>query len=379
MLRTLSVLVMALVVSLLAAPLLAQQRDWQARNVDREFDEDRFIAGGSLWITQPVRGNLLAAGGNVDIAAPIGGSAALVGGTVRVAAGIAQSLYAAAGTVKLEAPVEHHARIAAGTVEIGPQASVRRNVSIVAGDIRVVGSIGGYLQAGGGHVFIDGPIQGDVEIATGSIELGPNARIGGRLRYASREELIRDPAAQVQGGIERFTPRGSEPPPQRVEVRTHTIAGWLWSVGLALIAAVLVAVLPALYADVTTTVRTRWAWSVLVGFIALICIPVAALILMFTLIGIPLGVAAIVFYVLLLFVGYVSAGIGIGQAVLQRLQASRAARTAWRVLAAVLGVLAVSLLGRVPWVGGFVVFAAMLLGIGALLLQAGPRRTLPFN
>jgi hypothetical protein len=146
-----------------------------------------------------------------------------------------------------------------------------------------------------------------------------------------------------------------------------------------LIAAVLVAVLPALYADVTTTVRMRWAWSVLVGFIALICIPVAALILMFTLIGIPLGVAAIVFYVLLLFVGYVSAGIGIGQAVLQRLQASRATRTAWRVLAAVLGVLAVSLLGRVPWVGGFVVFAAMLLGIGALLLQAGPRRTLPSN
>jgi hypothetical protein len=116
MLRTLFVLAMALVIALLAAPLLAQQRDWQSRNVDREFDEDRFVAGGSLWITQPVRGNLLAAGGNVDIAAPIGGSAALVGGTVRVAAGIAQSLYAAAGTVKLEAPVEHHARIAAGTV-----------------------------------------------------------------------------------------------------------------------------------------------------------------------------------------------------------------------------------------------------------------------
>jgi hypothetical protein len=78
-------------------------------------------------------------------------------------------------------------------------------------------------------------------------------------------------------------------------------------------------------------------------------------------------------------VGYVSAGIGIGQAVLQRLQASRATRTAWRALAAVLGVLAVSLLGRVPWIGGFVVFAAMLLGIGALLLQAGPRRTLASN
>jgi cytoskeletal protein CcmA (bactofilin family) len=376
--RALTFLGTTLVLVLLAAPLLAQSSERQSHErqspaEQHAVDEDRFIAGGSLWVRRRIAGNLFAAGGSVDIAAPVDGSAAVAGGTVRVSAPISQSLYAAAGTVTLNGPVEHNARIAAGAVEIGRQADVGREASIVAGDVRIIGRIGGDLQTGGGHVFIDGPIGGDVEIASGSVELGPSARIGGRLRYASREELVRDPAAEVQGGIERFTPREARRPAQRIEARTRQAAGWVWSAGLALVAAVLVAILPGFYSAVAATVRTRWAWSLLVGFIALVCIPVAASILMLTLIGIPLGIAAIVFYVLLLFAGYATAGIGIGEAVLQRLQSARATHTGWRVLAAVLGVLAVSLLGRLPWLGGFVVFAALLLGIGALLLQLAAR------
>lgn len=375
--RSLPFLCATLAFALLAAPLAGQTPDRQLPGAERGFDGDRFVAGGSLWITRPVHGNLVAAGGNVDIAAAVGGSAAIAAGTVRVGAPISQSIYAAAGAVAIDVAVEDNIRVAGGSVQIGRQASVGRNASIVAGDVRVLGRIGGYLQAGGGHVLIDAPIGGDVEIGAGSLELGPNARIKGRLRYAAREELIRAPGAEVQGGIERFTPREERPTPQRVEVETWRVAGWVWSIGLALVAAVLVAMLPAFYGAVTATVRTRWAWSLLVGFIALVCIPVASLVLMFTLIGIPLGIAAIVFYVLLLFVGYVTAGIGMGQALLLRLQSQRATRAGWRVIAAALGVVAISLLGRLPWVGGLVVFAAMLLGIGALLLQFGTRPRAP--
>jgi hypothetical protein len=39
--------------------------------------------------------------------------------------------------------------------------------------------------------------------------------------------------------------------------------------------------------------------------------------------------------------------------------------------------LAISLLGRVPWVGTLVVFAAMLLGMGALLMQLARTRSAP--
>jgi hypothetical protein len=124
---------------------------------------------------------------------------------------------------------------------------------------------------------------------------------------------------------------------------------------------------------VARTLTTRWAWSLLLGFIALVCIPVAALILMFTLIGVPLALLLIALYLALLLVGYVSTGIGLGAWALARIRSERTEATWWRIGFAVLGVLAISLLGRLPYVGGLVVFAGLLIGLGALLLQVRTR------
>jgi len=127
--------------------------------------------------------------------------------------------------------------------------------------------------------------------------------------------------------------------------------------------------LPDFYARVAQTLRTRGWMSLLLGFLALVCIPVAALILVFTLIGVPLALLAIALCLALLLVGYVSAGIGIGAWALAKLKADRTEAKWWRIGAAVLGVLAISLLGRLPYLGGLVVLGALLIGLGALLLQ----------
>jgi hypothetical protein len=113
--------------------------------------------------------------------------------------------------------------------------------------------------------------------------------------------------------------------------------------------------------------------SLLLGFIALACIPVAALILMFTLIGVPLALLVIALYLALLLVGYVSTGIGLGAWALAKLKSDRAEAKWWRIGAAVLGVLAISLLGRLPYVGVLVVLAGLLIGLGAVLLQVRTR------
>ncbi|CAH1091708.1 polymer-forming cytoskeletal protein [Candidatus Nitrotoga sp. 1052] len=367
-------LISAFLLTVIAAPLSAQNTTTAREPVERDLGPDHFIAGGTVSVSKSVAGDLAAAGGNVDVAAEVGGDALVAGGNVRLGASIKQGLYAAGGRVSVNGPVQRNARIAGGTVEIGPQARIAGNVIVGGGEVRITGAIDGYLQASGGHVVIDGPVGGDVEVASGSIELGPNARINGRLRYASRDELRRDPAAEVKGGIERFSPRAAWPVPSDVQERAGRGAGWVWTVGLMVIAAILVAALPGVYTGIGSIVRGRWPLSLLVGFIALVCIPVAALIAMFTVIGVPLALVMIALYLALLLVGYVSAGVSAGEAAVQRWQAARASQTSWRIAAAVLGMLAVSLLGRLPWIGGLVVFAAMLLGIGALLMQLAPTR-----
>lgn len=365
----LAALLCALMLAATAAPGMAQHEPDGVETAEYALGQDRFASGDTVSVSSPVRGDLIAAGGSVRVEAAVEGDAVIAGGNVRLGAAVGQGAYAAGGRVLVAGAVARNARLAGGTVEIGPEAKVGGNVSIGAGEVRVVGAIAGYLQAGGGSVYIDGPVGGNVEVGSGSLELGPNARIGGRLRYASREELRRDPAAQVDGGIERFAPATDWSMPADVHESIGRGAGWVWSAGLLVFAAILAAALPGVYERVGETVRTRWPLSLLIGFIVLVCIPVAALIVIITVIGAPLALAAIAVYPVLLVVGYVSAGVAVGRIGLQGLQPARTHRAGWRAAAAVLGMLAITLLGRLPWVGGLVVLLALLLGVGALVLQ----------
>ncbi len=352
-----------------ATPAMAQHEPGGGDSAGFALGQDRFASGDSVSVSSPVGGDLIAAGGSIRVEAAVEGDAVVAGGNVRLGAAVGQGAYVAGGRVLVAGAVARNARLAGGTVEIGREAKIGGNVSIGAGEVRVVGAIAGYLQAGGGSVYIDGPVGGNVEVGSGSIELGPNARIGGRLRYASREELRRDPAARVDGGIERIGPLTDWSLPADVHEGIGRGAGLVWSVGLLVFAAILSAALPGVFERVGATVGRRWPLALLIGFIALVCIPVAALIVMITVIGAPLALTAIAAYLVLLVVGYVSTGVAVGTIGLQGLRPADADRAGWRIAAAVLGMLAITLLGRLPWVGGLVVFAALLLGVGALLLQ----------
>ena len=358
-------------------PLWADGAVGKTVPADRSFGADRFVAGCPVSVVLPVAGDLLAAGCNVDVLAEVGGDVVAMGGNVRLAAPVKQGVYAAGGRVSIDAPVQRNVRIAGGRVELGPNANIAGNVTVGGGKVEIDGAIGGYLQVGAGSVRINGPVTGDVELGAGEVELGPNARIEGKLRYASGEEVRRDPAAQVRGGVERIERGERWPAAHRWRGGARHRLGWVWSVGLLAIAAILAAALPQFYGRVEETARTRWALSLLVGFVVLVCAPVAALIAAITVIGIPLALLTIALYLMLLLVGYVSAGIALGEIALRRWHVERAAKHGWRIAAAVLAMLVLSLLGRLPFVGGLITFAAMLMGIGALLLQARPAPATP--
>jgi cytoskeletal protein CcmA (bactofilin family) len=357
----------AAIAALLSFSVHTQTTEAGKTLVERDLGGDHSAAGCPVRVDKPVQGDVFLAGCSIDVEGAVDGDALVAGGTVRLGAPIGQSLYAAGGQLFVNANVARNARIAGGQVALGSRSQVAGNVVVAGGNVRIEGAVKGYVRAAGGRVLINGPVDGDVVATAGKVELGPNARIGGQLRYASREEIKRDAAAHVQGGVQRMQV------PDQAERSVGRRGGWVWSIGLMLIAAALVGAFPGFYARVAETLRARGWMSLLLGFVALVCIPVAALIMMFTLIGVPLALLAIALYLALLLVGYVSTGIGLGAWVLARLKADRAEAKWRRIGAAVLGVLAISLLGRLPYAGGFVVFAALLIGLGAVRLQVRTR------
>jgi hypothetical protein len=159
----------------------------------------------------------------------------------------------------------------------------------------------------------------------------------------------------------------------RSERKSGSGLGWVWTIGLMVLAALLVGGLPDFYTRVTAALQASPIVSLLIGLVALVCIPAAALILIVTIVGIPLALIAIGLYLALLLVGYASTGVAFGDWALKKLKADAAANLWWRVAAAMLAMLAIALAARVPYVGSAVVLTALIIGIGALLLQV--RRT----
>jgi cytoskeletal protein CcmA (bactofilin family) len=330
-----------------------------------DLGKDHFAAGQNIAVAKAVEGDLLAAGREVIIEDKVGGDAAAAGGTVRLNGNISDNTYAAGGQVFVNGTISRNARLAGGTVEISPSSRIDGGASIAAGEVRVNGAIGGYLQAAGGSVYINGPVGGDVEASGGSIELGPNARINGRLRSRSRAPLKQDEGAQVLGGIEQL-PYRVQPAPALGGL--FRVIFWVWMVGLMLLVAIILVLLPG-FGNVIATVEARPGASALLGFVLLVCIPVASLILLITLIGAPLALLAMAAYLALLLVGYLAAAAAVGDTVLKRLRPGTVERIGWRIAAAICGIFAIAILGRIPILGSLIVFAALIMGIGAVGLQ----------
>jgi hypothetical protein len=279
-----------------------------------------------------------------------------------LAAGPGFAELVAGGNVDIDTPVEGNLYVAGGNVNV--TAPVTGNARIAGGDVTVKGNIGGKLAIAGGNVTIDGPVGGSVTVSGGQLELGPNARIAGKLTFRGGH-LEQDPAAQVTGGVTRT--HRSDRHWNAGPFKGGWVVRGMWTLGLMLLAAVLAGALPGPARRAQEELRSRPWLAALFGMLALICIPIAAVVVMITIIGIPLGLLAILGYAALLVVGYVATAVLLSGLVLDRYNAQAATRTAWRVGAAVAAMLVLSTLAHTPLIGGFIGLVALVMGVGAIV------------
>ena len=286
-----------------------------------------------------------------------------IGGDVDISQAIEGPVIAAGGNVTVNAPVDGRLRVAGGKVTLGPAAAISGDAAIAGGQITLDGSIKGDLHAAGGEIRINGPVAGNASIAAGTLELGPDARIQGKLTFRG-PELRRDPAAQVVGGVEQSPGRWHRHERTMAQRFAH---GWIWTSGLMVLAALIAAALPGPSRRLAQELRERPWLTPLLGLVALTSIPIAAVLLMITIIGIPIGLLALIGYAALLLVGYVWLAVVVGGMLLDRVKPETAALTAWRAGAAVLAMLVLAVLVRVPFVGGLVHLTALAVGVGMIV------------
>jgi hypothetical protein len=358
------VLIVTLAASAVPRALFAHEHE----TVTQHFGDDRFMAGADVRATGSTPGDAVLAGGRISTSGTVHGDEVAAGGQVDLGANVDGGVYAAGGRVHLDGKVARNARIAGGQVELGREAEVQGGLTIGGGEVDVNGRVGRYLQVGAGNARIDGHVGGDVQVASGELSVGPAAIIDGALTYYGPQPATVAAGAQIKGGMHyverKYWRHGGH--------RGFGAGAWFWLIGWIIVGSVLLALWPGFSRAVTDVVRRRRGMTLLIGFAILVCTPVAIVLSMITIIGIPLALVGICLYLLLLALGYLASAAALGEWLLPQFR-SGDIRTQHRILMFFGVMLVLFVLTRIPVLGGAVRLLVILAGVGGLAMASVAR------
>jgi len=347
-----------------------------------ETERDVYTAGGHVRPVGPVQGDYMAAGGRIVVDQPVAGDATLMGGSVEVRAPIGEGLRATGGHVSVESTVGGELFAAGGNVRLTRDAVIARSARIYGSNVDLDGRIDGGLKGGGEKFTINGEVRGDVDVTAQLVELGPNAKIGGALRYSSAGELKRAEGATVAGAISHEVKTNSGPASRRehgswrmYRWRGGGLVGGLFSyLGLLVCGAFLLLVAPGFSTQAPQQIHTMPWVSLGIGFATVFATPALAVLLFVTLLGIPLGLIVLALYPLVMLAGFIVGTLFFARLIPGALKQEVPATFARNIGYFALALLAVLLVARVPFVGGLLLAFVTFAGIGACAVELYRRR-----
>ncbi|WP_181692126.1 polymer-forming cytoskeletal protein [Natronomonas sp. LN261] len=299
------------------------------------------LVGGSVVVdADETVGDTSATGGTVVVEGTVDGDLKAYGGSVHVAEGgeVTGIVRAYGGTVTVDGSVGGNVLAYGGSVRVGETAEIDRSFGAVAGDVTLEGRIGG-----------------DVAAVAGEITLAETALVEGSLNHFGD---LREEGGTVEGVVQDGSDLALGPPTEIVTALLAVAA----VVGDLLLGAVLVRVSPRFADSATDTVRTEPVYTLAVGLAATVGTLAVIAVLAVTIVGLPLAVGALASSLLLAWVARVYGQYVVGAIVLSL--------TAYgnRYLALLVGVLGVTVLGIVPYLGAAVSVVVFGLGAGVVAL-----------
>ena len=350
-----------------------------AASADTESDDDNVGhsigshwvgTGGTVQISSPIKGDAFLTGGDVTISAPVGGRTFIAGGNIAIDSEIGRSLYATGGTITVGGSVGGDVRLLGATVDVHPAARIHGSFSAAARSVSMAGRIDGGFKVAARDVFIDGTIGGDADVASEHVEIGPNARIGGKLRYRSGHAPQLAAGADIGGGLEQLPGRRSNFDfgwGAAAERAANGVGHGLRFSGGFVLGALLLLIAPAFMRTTSNIAQFELVGSLGIGLAVVLLVPLACVFLVLTLIGIPLALLVVLLYLAVIMVGQVCAMTAVGDYLLARFAPAHVAAVGWRILALLGALVAFEVLRHVPLIGVLLSAAVYLIGVGALV------------
>ncbi|MBN1268300.1 MAG: hypothetical protein JXB04_01825 [Kiritimatiellae bacterium] len=316
---------------------------------DGTVEDDLFVSCRSATFAGSFRNDVWCLGENIELHGYIADHARLC----------------AARLVNVQGRVGSTLMVIASSVTVGRPADIRGDALLMAESVTLEGRVGGRAVLVGYEATLGGRVDGNVRIIADDIVVLPDTVIEGDLVYTSAKELFLDTSVTLRGELIRKDVAATPSARRALTFRQRLSIQSFFFVGAFLAGIAWIGLFPGTSGRAVRQLRQAGWRSLLAGFVAFGLLPMAAVFLLFTIIGIPLSLVLATAYVLLLYLSKMVAALGLGAVLLRR----RGPQPFGQAVAALgLGLLVLYGLALVPTAGTLVWFIATLLGLGGLVL-----------
>lgn len=371
-----AIITATLVFFLSTVPLYAQtvniEEDSGPENVvlasNTTVNEDYFSVAETVTIDGTINGDAYLVGSEVNINGIINGDLLALAGTVNVNGKVNGNIRTAAGSININTPVGGNVTTLSGETILAPNATVSGSLATFTGALIVDAPVQKGMTIGAGSATLSNTVGGNITAGVETLDLEDGTIVKGNLNYWSTTPANMSTDTTVIGEFNHYIPDNSN------DISKDQILAFFASLAAIfmvisffsalLIGLLLIKLAPNHMDQVALAATEHTGKSLLYGFITLIVVPIAIIILLLTLIGIPLALIALAAYCIILYVSKIAASYAIGRALLTRTN-KKHTRRGWMLL---LGLVILSIVEFIPFIGWMISFGALLIGMGSIAI-----------
>lgn len=329
----------------------------------RETVDDTLLAFGNIVrVEGVVNGDLLAFGETVEVRGTVKGDLVSFAKRTVVSGTVEGNIYSLANSLDLDGQLGHSLYGLMQSLEVNDRGHVGEGVVVGAGDISLEGEVGRSATIYAGNADVSGSIGRELTMAGDNLILTNTARVGGNL--SARVRALKN--VHIADGA---TITGSRDIQVRVRESHFTRPRFYFYHAVWLAAAMLVGWLglilfPGFFQASARAVGSGWR-SLGLGLGVLAGVPVAMALIAITLVGFPVSLMLLAFYLTAIYLAKIWVGAFLGQKLLKPTEANK---SDW-LLGLLVGLLILTIVEFIPYLGGLVRFVVVCLGLGAFAWQ----------
>jgi len=363
--------VMGVMICALALPPTASAADIEHGDpsytlpAGQEVKNDLIVWAARTRIDGDVDGDLIAFSDRVIVNGHVKGDVICFANELRVNGTVDGNVRSFTQSVTLSGSVGRNVTAWTGEFDLDQSAKIGGSLTLGATEAEMNGSVSGDLLVLGRTMEINGSLGRDARIRAQRLKIGPTAQILGRTRYSGWHQPEIESGAKV-GPID-VSIKGPGPDYASARYYWHETLAWGASFIFGL---VILLIAPGFFFDAAQACK-RVGPAFGFGALFLFATPIAAILACLTIVGLGVGIASLLLYVIGFYAAQVFVGAWLGE---QLLGAAVGVGPATGRLA--LGLAILHAIFMIPYLGPLVGLIAPMWGLGSIVL-AFHRKTRP--